>query len=485
MSRSAATLGDSARYTRVFGHAACGTGRPTNLEQIVDSQPIQTTVALMMPEIIDELATLVANASCAFPGFPAEPVHAARAQVIEMLRHAGFSAGELDLEGGGYPAVWGEIPAPEGAPTVLLYAHYDVQPAPLSQGWSGDPWRLERRADGRYYGRGAADNKSGVAIHAGALRVFDGKPPVGIKLIIEGEEETHSHLEAFVARYPQRFKADVMIIADMGNIVCGEPVLTTTLRGHVQCTVETRTVASPLHSGVFGGVAPDALMALIRLLSTLQDEEGNCAVRGLKQYDWSGADYPESLYRKMAAVLPGVGTIGEGSVASRLWSKPAINVLGIDAPAVADAGNVLLPSARAKVALRIAPGANPADELAALTAHLEAACPWGVELTISDGKTSDAFVAPSGGRAVTAARAALAEAYGKPLAEVTEIGSGGSIPLLETLARVSPGAEFILLGAEDAQANIHGADESVSGDEIERMIAAEAILLQRLAKMKY
>lgn len=439
----------------------------------------------MMPQIIDELAVLVADASCAFPGFPPEPVHAACAHVVDMLRRAGFAAGELDLEGGGYPAVWGEIPAPEGAPTVLLYAHYDVQPAPPSQGWSGDPWRLERRADGRYYGRGVADNKSGVAIHAGALRVFNGAPPVGVKVIIEGEEETHSHLEAYVARHPQRFKADAMIIADMGNIVCGEPVLTTTLRGHVQCTVETRTVAAPLHSGVFGGVAPDALVALIRLLATLHDAQGNCAVRGLKQFDWSGADYPESLYRQMAAVVPGVETIGEGSVASRLWSKPAINVLGIDAPGVAEAGNVLLPAARAKVALRIAPGANPAEELAALTAHLEAACPWGVALTISECKTSDAFVAPTGGRAFEAARAALAEAYGKPLAEVAEIGSGGSIPLLETLARVSPGAEFILLGAEDARANIHGADESVSSDEIERMIVAEAILLQRLAALKY
>ena len=447
----------------------------------MNNPQIQTQVAAMMPQLIDDLSVLVADASCAFPGFPPEPVHAACANVIGILERAGFSARQLDLEGGGYPAVWGEIPAPEGAPTVLLYAHYDVQPAPLTQGWSGDPWTLTRRADGRYYGRGAADNKSGVIMHAGALRVFGGKPPVGIKLIIEGEEETHSHLEAFVARHPQMFKADVMVIADMGNVRTGEPVLTTTLRGHVQCTVEVKSVDRPLHSGVFGGPAPDALMALIRLLSTLQDAQGNCAVAGLAQYEWPGAEYPEPLYRQMSAMLPGVETIGCGKIAGRLWSKPAISVLGIDAPAVAGAGNVLLPSARARVALRIAPGAQPEQELARLTEHLKVHAPWGVQLSISDLKASDAFVAPQGGRAVEAARAALGEAYGKA---VSEVGSGGSIPLLETLAHAAPGAEFILIGAEDATANIHGADESVSADEIERMIVAEAILLQKLAQMR-
>lgn len=444
----------------------------------MDTTEIRRKVAAMMPSLIDDLALLVADASCAFPGFPAAPVHAACATTIAMLRRAGFAAGELDLEGGGYPAVWGEIAAPEGAPTVLLYAHYDVQPAPLNQGWTSDPWTLTRKDDGRYYGRGAADDKSGVVIHCGALRVFDGKPPLGVKVIFEGEEETHSHLEAFVARYPERFKADLMIVADMGNIESGDPVLTTTLRGHVQCIVETRTVDHPLHSGVFGGPAPDALMALIRLLGTLQDARGNCAVAGLTQFDWPGAPYPEALYREIAALLPGVQVIGDGSLASRLWSRPAISVLGIDAPSVDEAGNVLLHRARAKVALRIAPGADPRHELAQLTQHLRAAAPWGVELTISEGKAADAFVAPAGGPGMAAARAALAESYGKT---VREVGSGGSIPLLETLARASPGAEFILLGAEDAAASIHGANESVDANEIEQMIVAQALLFQALA----
>jgi acetylornithine deacetylase/succinyl-diaminopimelate desuccinylase-like protein len=446
----------------------------------MDAKQIETKVDAMMPELLDELSTLVSHASCAFPGFPPEPVHAACAQVIAMFKAAGLEARELDLEGGGYPAVWAELPAPAGAPTVLLYGHYDVQPAPMEQGWKTDPWAPTLKDDGRLYGRGAADDKSGSAIHAGTLRVFDGAPPVGVKVIIEGEEETLSHLEAFVEKHPEMFRADVMIIADMGNIVCGEPVLTTMLRGHVQCTVEVRTIDRPLHSGVFGGPAPDAFVALIRLLNSLWDEDGNTVVPGLHQFEWPGAEYPEDLFRQMSGMLPGVEIIGEGSVGTKLWSKPNVTVIGIDGPPpVAEAGNVLLPSAKAKVAMRIAPGADPEAELAKLMEFLEAHAPWGVKVEVKRVKASDAFMAPKGGPAMSAADEALAEAYGTA---PSEVGSGGSIPLLETLAKASPGAEFILLGAEDAQANIHGANESVHPDEIRRMIVAQALLIERLAE---
>jgi len=445
----------------------------------MDVNEIRGKVSSAMPEIMAELGDLVSHASCAFPGYPAEPVHAARAQVIKMLASAGFEAGELDLEGGGYPAVWGEIPAPEGAPTVLLYAHYDVQPAPMEQGWQTDPWTPTMKDDGRLYGRGAADDKSGAAIHAGTLRVFDGKPPVGVKVIIEGEEETLSHLETYVENHPDRFKADAILVADMGNITCGEPVLTTMLRGHVQCIVEVKTIDHPLHSGVFGGPVPDAFVALIRLLNSLWDEKGNTIVPGLHEFEWPGAEYPEPLVREMAGVLDGVEIVGDGSVATKLWSKPNATVIGIDGPpCIADAGNVLMPSARAKVAMRIAPGANPEAELDKLMQYLREHAPWGVQVTVTRVKDSDAFMAPKGGPAMAAAIEALREAYDK---EPSEVGSGGSIPLLETLMKASPGAEFLLLGAEDAKANIHGANESVHPSEIERMIVAQALLIQKLA----
>ena len=445
----------------------------------MDVSRVKESVRAMMPEIMDELGALVSHASCAFPGFPPEPVHGACAQVIQMLKNAGFEASELDLEGGGYPAVWGEIPAPQGAPTVLLYAHYDVQPAPREQGWETDPWSPTWKDDGRLYGRGAADDKSGVAIHAATLRVFGGRPPVGVKVIIEGEEETHSCLEGFVEKHPEMFKADCIIVADMGNIECGVPVLTTMLRGHVQCTVEVRTIDHPLHSGVFGGPVPDAFVALMRLLNNLWDDHGNTIVPGLERFDWPGAEYPEPLVREMAGVLPGVQINGDASIGSMLWSQPNATVIGIDGvPCIADAGNVLLPVARAKVAMRIAPGADPEAELTKLMDHLRSSAPWGVQVTVEEVKASDAFIAPKGGPAMAAAAQALEAAYGTA---PSEAGSGGSIPLLETLMKASPGAEFILLGAEDAKANIHGANESVHPDEIERMVIAQVLLIDMLA----
>jgi acetylornithine deacetylase/succinyl-diaminopimelate desuccinylase-like protein len=446
----------------------------------MDVSQVKESAKAIMPQIMDELAELVTHASCAFPGFPSEPVNAARAQVIQMLANAGFEAKELDLGGGGYPAVWGEVAAPPGAPTVLLYAHYDVQPAPMDQGWTTDPWTPTTKDDGRMYGRGVADDKSGVAIHAGTLRVLGGNLPVGVKVIIEGEEETLSHLEAYVENNPEMFKADCMIVADMGNIECGQPVLTTMLRGHCQCTVEVRTIDHPLHSGVFGGPVPDAFVALMRLLNHLWDDRGNTIVPGLEGFEWPGADYPEPLVREMAGVLPGVEIVGDASVGSMLWSKPNATVIGIDGvPSIAEAGNVLLPVARAKVALRIAPGADPKAELAKLEDYLRASAPWGVRVDVHDVKASDAFVAPKGGPAMAAAAKALEAAYG---ITPSEVGSGGSIPLLETLMKASPGAEFILLGAEDAKANIHGANESVHPDEIERMIVAQVLLIQGLAE---
>jgi acetylornithine deacetylase/succinyl-diaminopimelate desuccinylase-like protein len=252
------------------------------------------------------------------------------------------------------------------------------------------------------------------------------------------------------------------------------------LRGHVQCVVEVRTIDHPLHSGVFGGPAPDALVALMRLLNALWDERGNTVVPGVDGFDWPGADYPEPLFREMSGMLPGVEVTGDGSVGSKLWSKPNATVIGIDGvPAIAQAGNVLLPVARAKVAMRIAPGADPEAELAKLMAYLRAAAPWGVQVDVKRVKASNAFKAPKGGPAMAAAAEALEAAYGAP---PSEVGSGGSIPLLETLAEASPGAEFILLGAEDAVANIHGANESVHPDEIERMIVTQALLLDKLGR---
>jgi acetylornithine deacetylase/succinyl-diaminopimelate desuccinylase-like protein len=403
------------------------------------------------------------------------------AATVELLQRSGVTNARTVDVPRGYPMVYGEVLRSPELPTVLLYAHYDVQPAPLEQGWTVDPWQPVER-DGRLYGRGAADDKSGIAMHAATLQVLRGELPVNVKLVIEGEEETHSHLEDFVAASPELFTADVCVIADGGNDRVGNPLVCTALRGVASCNVEVRTLAQAVHSGMYGGAVPDALMALIRILASLHDEKGNTAIEGLVSGPWDGAELEEEQVRGMAGVRPGVELIGDGSINSRLVSKPAATVIGIDAPSVDGAVNALSPVARATVSLRIPPGADAEAELAKLSAHLRAVAPWAVELTIDEGRLGAAFSTPSDGPALTAALGAMESAYGVP-AGIT--GSGGSIPLLNALQQVNPKAEFIVWGAEDAErANIHSADESVDLGELEAAALAQAIFLRRLADVK-
>jgi acetylornithine deacetylase/succinyl-diaminopimelate desuccinylase-like protein len=439
---------------------------------------MERNVRSFLPDAIGDLRELIAVPSVAFPGYPPEPVYRMAELTVNLLKRYGLSDARLLEIPGGYPAVTGEIPAPAGAPTVLLYAHYDVQPARRDEGWETDPWTPVIR-DGRLYGRGAADNKSGIASIAGTIRALAGKYPVGIKVIIEGEEETASHLHAFVEAHPEQFACNLFIITDMGKMIPGQPVLSTTLRGEVSCVVTASTLAHAVHSGVFGGPAPDALVALIRMLATLHDDRGDVAIAGLSSYPWSGAEFPEPLYRRLSGLHDGVDTIGTGSIGSRLWSKPSVTVIGIDAPAVRDASNILIPQARARVSLRIAPGADPKHEVQLLADHLRAHVPWHVRVEISEVHHSAGFVCPTGGDGYEAAREVIGAVYRWP---VQEAGAGGSIPLLNVLQRAVPEAEFVLWGCEDhEQSRIHGANESVAIGELERMIVTQALLLQELA----
>lgn len=437
------------------------------------------TVRKLIPEIIADLGGLVAIPSVAFPGHPPEPMRRAAAATAAILRKSGLAGARLVEIPGGYPFVFGEIPPPPGAPTVLLYAHYDVVPAKQQDGWETDPWTPVVR-DGRLYGRGAADNKAGIASIAGAIRALDGTCPVGVKVVIEGEEETCSHLEAYVKDHPDLFRCDVFVITDIGKIIAGEPVISTTLRGEVSCIVTVHTLARAVHSGMFGGAAPDALVALIRILATLHDAKGDVAVAGLSSSSWTGAEYPPHLFRRLAGILDGVDTIGSEPVSTQVWSKPSINVIGIDAPSVRDATNILIPEARAKVSMRIAPGADPQREIRLLESHLRAAAPWNVRVEIGNAAGSAGFICPIRGRAVDLAKKILESVYNRP---AREVGAGGSIPLLSWLQQAVPGAEFILWGCEDDEhSQIHGANESVDINELERMIAAQAFLLQELGK---
>jgi acetylornithine deacetylase/succinyl-diaminopimelate desuccinylase-like protein len=427
-----------------------------------------------------DLERLVRIPSISAPGFPREHVEACAEEVAAIFREAGCAGVRLEPIDGGPPAVVADILGPPGTPTVLLYAHYDVQPTGDLAAWTNPPFEPAER-DGRLFGRGAADDKSGVVMHAATLRAFAGDPPVGIKLLIEGEEETDSHLEAHVERHAERFGADVYVIADVGNFRLGQPTITTTLRGLATCRVSVRTLREPVHSGMFGGPVPDALMTLVRLLATLHDDRGDVAVAGLDRNAWDGIDYPEDAYREVTGVLDGVPRIGTGTVSEMLWARPSINVIGLDAPSVAQAANVLVPSATAIVSARIVPGTDPVAARAALAEHLRTNAPWGVDVEVEEVMAGEGYAAEHDGTGFRAAVEALRDAYGT---EPSFVGQGGSIPLANVLSRTAPGGhgEVILWGAQDEAARIHGIDESVDLQELDRCVEQQVRFLQLLGR---
>lgn len=445
----------------------------------MQTEEVAARAAALMPSLLDRLAELVAIPSVAFPGYPPEPVHRMADRTLELFREVGFTDARFMEVPSGYPPIYAELPGPPGSPVVLLYAHYDVQPAPPEQGWTSDPWTATRKDDGRIYGRGAADDKSGLVAHLGTLQVFDGHPPCTVKLVLEGMEETESNLEAFVEAHPELFACDAFVVCDMGNLEVGQPALSTALRGDVACEVTVTTLQHPLHSGVYGGPTPDAMIALARLLATLHDDAGDVAVEGVSRVPWIGEDLTEDQFRAGADLVEGVTLMGTGTIGQRLYGNPSVSAIGVDMTSVAGSSNVLIPQARAKLSMRIVPGSDPTTELDALVAHLETHAPWGAQVEVRRTKAAPPFTCPTDGPAYAAARDALEQAYGRP---VGEAGSGASIPLLRTLQTASPGAEFILWGPEDvAKSRIHASDESVDPSEIEHLVVAQALLLQNLA----
>ena len=445
--------------------------------------PVETVRTLaegIMADVTEDLAALVRIPSCAFPGFPSEPVLAAADAVVDLLERYGVPGARLLDVPGGYPAVFAEIAAPPGAPTILLYAHYDIQPAPMEQGWDTEPFEPEIR-DERIYGRGTADDKSGVMIIAATLRLFGGQPPVGVKVLMEGEEETGSNLETLIAANPGLVRCDAFVINDGGNMKAGEPELTAALRGIAACDVTVRTLKGMAHSGAYGGAAPDALMALIRILDNLLDEHGDVAIPGLTRFEWEGGGIPEDDYRTAAGVLPEVKLMGTGTLASRLWSKPSVTAIGLDATPTEGASNSLMPEAKARVSLRLAPGSDPDESLRLLMDHLHASAPWGVEVITAPVHTGDAFMGKTAGPVFAAAREAAAEAFGT---EPKVTGSGGTIPLLTTLQKLAPDAEFVIWGPGDQHSQVHAANESLDLGELQRMIVAETLLLEKLGEVK-
>jgi acetylornithine deacetylase/succinyl-diaminopimelate desuccinylase-like protein len=430
----------------------------------------------VLPSVRRDLEDLVRIESVwADPARRSEVQRSAQA-VANLLAAAGFDDVEIVAEGGG-PAVIARYPAPPGAPTVLLYAHHDVQPEGDHSQWASPPFEPTER-DGRLYGRGTADDKAGIATHLAAFRAHGGKPPVGVTVFVEGEEESGSpSLGRLLDAHRDKLAADVIVLADSGNWSTDVPALTVSLRGLADCVVEVATLDHGLHSGMWGGAVPDALMVLTRLLASLHDDDGNVAVAGLHESAAANIDYSPQQVREETGLLDGVREIGSGSVTRRLWAKPAITVIGIDTTPVARSSNTLIPRARAKISMRVAPGGDAKAHLDVLTRHLESHAPWGARVTVAPGDIGQPYAIDATGPTYDAVRGAFREAWDT---DPVDLGQGGSIPFIATFAEAFPDAKILVTGVEDPATQAHSVNESLDLGVLERAATAEALLLARL-----
>jgi acetylornithine deacetylase/succinyl-diaminopimelate desuccinylase-like protein len=438
---------------------------------------LRAAVERELPGVRADLEKLIRIPGVAFEGFDRAHVERSAAAVADLLRGCGLEV--LVARAGGQPAVIGRRAGPPGAPTVLLYAHHDVQPAGELALWDSDPFEPVER-DGRLYGRGAADDKAGVMAHVAALRALGDDLPVGVVVFVEGEEEYGSaSLDRLVSEHADWLRADVIVVADSDNWDIGRPALTTSLRGMVSCLVEVRTLRAAVHSGVFGGPVPDAITVMARLLATLHDDDGGVAVAGLAAAGGAEVDYPQDRFRREAGVLDGVRLIGADRLADRLWHQPSITVLGIDAPATREAPDALVAAARAKISARLAPGDDPSRAYAAIRTHLRQHVPWGARLTVTPESSGAPCVIDATGPAYEAARAAWTVAWDgtAPI----DIGIGGSIPVVAVLQSRLPEAAILVTGVEDPYCAAHGPNESLHLAEFARTCLAEALLLRNLA----
>ena len=449
---------------------------------------VREAAASGIPAALADLGALVRIPSVAFPAFDPDQVQRSAEAVARLVEQLGlFESVEIRRSAvpgtseTGQPAVLARRAARNGRPTILLYAHHDVQPVGDEALWDSPPFEPTVRG-GRLYGRGAADDKAGVMAHIAALgamkEALGTDVDLGIALFIEGEEEAGSRSFAqFLVDNADALRSDVIVVADSGNWDDRTPALTVSLRGNTRFTLRIRTLEHASHSGMFGGAVPDAMMATVKLLSTLWDADGAVAVEGLMERDAATPPYSEETLRDEAGLPAGVSPIGRGAILSRIWNKPSITVTGIDAPSVANASNTLSPEITVVVSARVAPGQPAREAYDAIERHLRAHAPFGADLIFSDQDHGDAFLVDTSGWAVGTALEAMREAYG---VEPVEIGVGGSIPFIADLVRDFPAAQILVTGVEDPHSRAHSPNESLHLETFRNAVLAEALLLEKL-----
>lgn len=458
----------------------------TNSSSLSQADTIREHTANQREQLFDELSQLVAFDSVhAEPGHEADNAGAAD-WVTRALENLGLDVRQIPTSDGS-TTVLGQRTGNKEAPTVLLYSHYDIVPAGDRSKWISDPFTLTER-DGRWYGRGAADCKGNLVMHLAALRALtdtESQPDLNLKVLVEGSEERGGEgLAELIREQPELFAADTILIADTGNAAVGTPTLTTTLRGGAQATVTVDTLGAPVHSGMFGGAAPDAVAALVRLLDSLRDEHGRTTIDGVDTTArWEGEPYDAETFRADAGVLPGVDLAGDetDSPADFVWARPAVTVTGFTSTPVAEAINAVPATAQAVLNLRVAPGMSAAATADKLADHLHNHVPWGAQVNVELDDINEPFRADTSGPALALLGQSLAAAYGAE--EFTTVGSGGSIPLCTALQNAFPQAEIALFGVEEPKSTIHSPNESVAPSEIIHIAAAEALFLLNYANL--